>query len=188
MLAAMRLASSRGEPALPFASNCAMMRSRGQSSLRLIGCVFNWTTSPGRSWQPGNFHCSKSGNFAIFTAIRRLVAGEQVGRRAPSRLVLEMDVGERLPLASRTMKQASESHKASDADDRRHLGRHYGRELGVNRETWLRGHRPLELFPGSAIGQTGGTRKLSAASRATHCLKKNNRRVPGFPGHPVQAF
>jgi hypothetical protein len=40
MLAAMRRASSRGKPALPFAGDCAMMRSRGQSSLRLIGCVF----------------------------------------------------------------------------------------------------------------------------------------------------
>ena len=84
MLAAMRLASSRGEPALPFASNCAMMRSRGQSSLRLIGCVFNWTTSPGRSWQPGHFHCrSRSGSLAMFDRDPpRLVAGEQMRCRS----------------------------------------------------------------------------------------------------------
>jgi hypothetical protein len=35
----------------------------------------------------------------------RLVAGEEVCRRASSGLILEIDVGEPLPLASGTMKQ-----------------------------------------------------------------------------------
>jgi hypothetical protein len=55
MLAAIRRASSQSKLALPFASDCAMMRARGQSSLRLIGCVPE-ITSPGRPW-PGYFHC-----------------------------------------------------------------------------------------------------------------------------------
>ena len=37
-----------------------------------------------------------SGNFAMFSDAPRLVAGEEVRRRAPSRLLLEIDVGERL--------------------------------------------------------------------------------------------
>jgi hypothetical protein len=38
-----------------------------------------------------------------------LVAGEEVRRRATARLNLEVDVGQRLPVASRTVKQASVS-------------------------------------------------------------------------------
>jgi hypothetical protein len=37
------------------------------------------------------------------------VAGEELGRRSPSRLILEVDVASACPLASRTMKQASGS-------------------------------------------------------------------------------
>jgi hypothetical protein len=41
---------------------------------------------------------SRSGNLAIFAAIAPgLVAGEEVRRRATARLILEIDVGERLP-------------------------------------------------------------------------------------------
>jgi hypothetical protein len=38
-----------------------------------------------------------------------LVAREQMDRRTPSRLILEVDVGEGVPLASRTMKNCRSS-------------------------------------------------------------------------------
>jgi hypothetical protein len=47
-----------------------------------------------------------------------LVAGEQVRRRAPSRLVLEIDVGERLAVSvSRTMKQSWPSFMPGSSTD-----------------------------------------------------------------------
>ena len=54
-----------------------------------------------------------------------LVAGEAV-RRRPSRLLLEIDVGERLTIVSRTMKQASVSSADQGGGRRRAKGMERG--------------------------------------------------------------
>jgi hypothetical protein len=42
-------------------------------------------------------YCKSSGSFAIFAAIRRrLVPREQFRRRSPTRVILEIDIGEHL--------------------------------------------------------------------------------------------
>ena len=59
------------------------------------------STGPGRSWQPGFFHrCNRSGRFDVGGNAPRLVARESMPRRSPARLVLEVDVGERVAVGA----------------------------------------------------------------------------------------
>ena len=92
------------------------MRSRSRASLRLLGCVSSRSTSPGHSWQPGLFSSSGAAGAALRISgysgrlvqqlrqlrdVRgdapRLVARHQSRCRSPARLILEIDIRQRVP-------------------------------------------------------------------------------------------
>jgi hypothetical protein len=99
---------------------------------------------------------SNKGNLAIFAAMSRFIFGEQLGRRPPARLVLEIDVGERVSDAyTATYPRSSSNRLSATAEYVDHAERsprvsYFGRTLGS--PPGLPGGGITGIFPVSGAG------------------------------------